>query len=119
MKLAKNLERLGTESAFKILGEAKKLESAGKEIIHLGIGQPDFKTPKHIIEATKKALDDGHHGYVLSNGIIECRKAVTRKIKSLYNADIDPAHGLFKSYFGKDWADDFVNNFLFPNRFHN
>ena len=90
MKLAKNLERLGTESAFKILAEAKKLENEGKEIIHLSLGQPDFKTPKHIVDATKKALDDGHHGYVLPNGIIECRKAVTKKIKNLYNADIDP-----------------------------
>ena len=90
MKLAKNLERLGTESAFKILAEAKKLENEGKEIIHLSLGQPDFKTPKHIVDAAKKALDDGHHGYVLPNGIIECRKAVTRKIKKLYNADIDP-----------------------------
>ena len=90
MKLAKNLERLGTESAFKILAEAKKLENEGKEIIHLSLGQPDFKTPKHIVDATKKALDDGHHGYVLPNGIIECRKAVTRKIKSLYKVDIDP-----------------------------
>ena len=90
MKLAKNLERLGTESAFKILAEAKKLETEGKEIIHLSLGQPDFKTPKHIVDATKKALDDGHHGYVLPNGIIECREAVTRKIKKLYNADIDP-----------------------------
>ena len=90
MKLAKNLERLGTESAFKILAEAKKLENGGKEIIHLSLGQPDFKTPKHIVDAAKKALDDGHHGYVLPNGIIECRKAVTRKIKNLYNADIDP-----------------------------
>ena len=90
MKLAKNLERLGTESSFKILAEAKKLENEGKEIIHLSLGQPDFKTPKHIVDAAKKALDDGHHGYVLPNGIIECRKAVTRKIKNLYNADIDP-----------------------------
>ena len=90
MKLAKNLERLGTESAFKILAEAKKLENEGKKIIHLSLGQPDFKTPKHIVDAAKKALDDGHHGYVLPNGIIECRKAVTRKIKNLYNADIDP-----------------------------
>jgi aspartate/methionine/tyrosine aminotransferase len=90
MKLAKNLERLGTESAFKILAEAKKLENEGKEIIHLSLGQPDFKTPKHIVDAAKKALDDGHHGYVLPNGIIECRKAVTKKIKNLYNADIDP-----------------------------
>ena len=90
MKLAKNIERLGTESAFKILAEAKKLEAEGKKIIHLSLGQPDFKSPKHVVEATKKALDDGHHGYVLPNGTIECREAVSRKIKKLYNADIDP-----------------------------
>jgi aspartate/methionine/tyrosine aminotransferase len=90
MKLAKNLERLGTESAFKILAEAKKLEAEGKKIIHLSLGQPDFKSPKHVVDATKKALDEGHHGYVLPNGIVECRKAVTRKIKKLYNANIDP-----------------------------
>ena len=90
MKLAKNVERLGTESAFKILAESKKLEAEGKKIIHLSLGQPDFKSPKHVVDATKKALDEGHHGYVLPNGIIECRKAVTRKIKKLYNADIDP-----------------------------
>ena len=90
MKLAKNLERLGTESAFKILAEAKKLEVEGKKIIHLSLGQPDFTSPKIAVDATKKALDDGHHGYVLPNGIIECREAVTRKIKKLYNADIDP-----------------------------
>ena len=89
MKLAKSLSRLGTESAFKILAEAKKLEKTGKEIIHLSIGQPDFKTPKHIVNSTIKALNDGHHGYVLPNGIIECRQAVSRKIKSLYNAKID------------------------------
>ena len=90
MKLAKNLERLGTESAFKILADAKKLESEGRKIINLSLGQPDFKSPDHVVKATKKALDDGHHGYVLPNGIIECREAVTRKIKKLYNSDIDP-----------------------------
>jgi len=90
MKLAKNLERLGTESAFSVLAEAKKLEAQGKPMIHLGLGQPDFKTPQHVVDAAKKALDDGHHGYVLSNGILECRQAVTRKIKKLYDKDIDP-----------------------------
>ncbi|MDC6465458.1 pyridoxal phosphate-dependent aminotransferase [Pelagibacteraceae bacterium] len=90
MKLAKNLERLGTEAAFTVLAEAKKLEATGKAMIYLGLGQPDFKTPKHIVDAAKKALDDGHHGYVLSNGILECRQAVTRKIKKLYNKDVDP-----------------------------
>ena len=90
MKLAKSINRLGTETAFKILAEAKKLESQGKRIIHLSLGQPDFKTPNHIVDATAKALKDGHHGYVLPNGIIECRESVTNKIKKLYNADVDP-----------------------------
>tara|TARA_B100000965_G_scaffold154837_1_gene128770 strand:+ start:1520 stop:2689 length:1170 start_codon:yes stop_codon:yes gene_type:complete len=90
LKLAKALDRLGTEAAFSILAEAKKLEAQGKPMIHLGLGQPDFKTPKHVVEAAKKALDDGHHGYVLSNGMLECRQAVTRKIKKLYNKDISP-----------------------------
>ena len=90
MKLAKNLDRLGTESAFSILAEAKKVEAQGKEMIYLGLGQPDFKSPQHVVDAAKKALDDGHHGYVLSNGILDCRQAVTRKIKKLYNKDISP-----------------------------
>ena len=90
MQLVKNISRLGTESAFKILAEAKKLEAEGKKIIHLSLGQPDFKSPSHVVEATKRALDEGHHGYVLPNGIIECRQAVSRKIKSLYNSTIDP-----------------------------
>ena len=90
MKLAKSLDRLGTETAFSVLAEAKKLEASGKPMIHLGLGQPDFKTPKHVVDAAKKALDDGHHGYVLSNGILECRQAVSRKIKTLYNQDVDP-----------------------------
>jgi aspartate/methionine/tyrosine aminotransferase len=90
MKLAASLDRLGTESAFSVLAEAKKLEAAGNPMIHLGLGQPDFKTPKHVVEAAKKALDDGHHGYVLSNGILECRQAVTRWIKKRYNTEVDP-----------------------------
>jgi aspartate aminotransferase len=90
MKLAASLNRLGTESAFSVLAEAKKLEAQGNPMIHLGLGQPDFKTPKHVVEAAKKALDDGHHGYVLSNGILECRQAVTRWIKKRYNTEVDP-----------------------------
>ncbi len=89
MKLAKNLDNLGTESAFSVLAEAKALEAKGHPMIHLGLGQPDFKTPKHVVEAAKKALDDGHHGYVMSNGIPECREAVTRWIKKQYNAKVD------------------------------
>jgi len=90
MKLAASLNRLGTETAFSVLAEAKKLEAEGKEMIHLGLGQPDFMTPKHIMDAAKKAIDDGHHGYVLANGIVECRQAVSRKIKSLYKKEVSP-----------------------------
>ena len=61
MKLAKNLDRLGTETAFSVLAEAKKLEAQGKPMIHLGLGLPDFKTHKHVVEPAKKALEDGHH----------------------------------------------------------
>jgi len=90
MKITENINRLGTETAFKVLAEAKKLEKEGKEIIHLSLGQPDFKTPGHIVDATIKALNEGHHGYVLPNGTIECREAVNRKINNLYNVDINP-----------------------------
>jgi len=90
MKITENINRLGTETAFKVLAEAKKLEEEGKEIIHLSLGQPDFKTAGYIVDATIKALNEGHHGYVLPNGIIECREAVSRKINNLYNVDINP-----------------------------
>tara|TARA_B100000963_G_scaffold291133_1_gene261115 strand:- start:3757 stop:4917 length:1161 start_codon:yes stop_codon:yes gene_type:complete len=89
MKIAENYSRLGTENAFVILAKAKKLESEGKEIINLGIGQPDFLTPKHIVEAAKKALDEGHHGYTPANGTIELREGVSRHIKKMYGADIE------------------------------
>lgn len=88
MKIAENYSRLGTENAFLILAKAKKLESEGKEIINLGIGQPDFLTPKHIVEAAKKALDEGHHGYTPANGTLELREGVSKHIKKMYGAEI-------------------------------
>ena len=90
MKIAKSVNRLGTEAVYSIFAKTKKLEKQGKKIIDLSLGQSDFKSPKHVVDATIKALKDGHHGYVLPNGIIECREAVSQKIKSLYNANIDP-----------------------------
>ncbi|MAK12679.1 MAG: aspartate aminotransferase [Candidatus Pelagibacter sp.] len=89
MKIANNFSRLGTENAFVVLAKAKKLESEGKEIINLGIGQPDFSTPSHIVEAAKKALDDGYHGYTPANGTKELRDGVSRHIKRMYGAQID------------------------------
>ena len=94
MKIAENFSRLGTESAFVVLAKAKKLEAEGKEIINLGIGQPDFRTPQHIVEAGKKALEDGHHGYTPANGTLELRQSVCTHIKKMYGANIDPARVL-------------------------
>ncbi len=94
MKIAENFSRLGTESAFVVLAKAKKLEAEGKEIINLGIGQPDFRTPQHIVEAGKKALEDGHHGYTPANGMLELRQSVCAHIKKMYGANIDPARVL-------------------------
>ena len=90
MKIAKSVNRLGTEAVYSIFAKTKKLEKQGRKIIDLSLGQSDFKSPKHVVDATIKALKDGHHGYTLPNGIIECREAVSRKIKNLYNANIEP-----------------------------
>ena len=75
MKLASGVGRLGTESAFEVLARAKALELSGRSIINLGIGQPDFQTAPHIVEAACKALRDGHHGYTPANGIPQVREA--------------------------------------------
>tara|TARA_Y100000590_G_scaffold320504_1_gene362858 strand:+ start:2929 stop:4092 length:1164 start_codon:yes stop_codon:yes gene_type:complete len=90
MKIAKSVNKLGTEAVYNIFARTKKLIEQGKEIIDLSLGQSDFKSPKHTVDAAIKALKDGHHGYTLPNGIIECRESVSRKIKSLYKANIDP-----------------------------
>jgi len=90
MKIAKGVNRLGTEAVYNIFAKTKKLINQGKEIIDLSLGQSDFKSPEHAVDAAIKALKNGHHGYTLPNGIIECREAVSRKIKILYKANVDP-----------------------------
>ena len=90
MKIAKSVSKLGTEAVYNIFAKTKELQKQGKEIIDLSLGQSDFKSPKHAVDAAIQALKDGHHGYTLPNGIIECREAVSRKIKNLYKADISP-----------------------------
>jgi aspartate/methionine/tyrosine aminotransferase len=84
------LSRLGTETAFDVLARAEALASQGREIINLGIGQPDFKTPPNIVEAAIKALRDGQHGYTPSPGIPELRKAVVEDIAKYRGVDVDP-----------------------------
>ena len=86
--IANRNNNLGTETAFTVLAKANKLASEGKSIINLGIGQPDFPTPEHIVEAGIKALRDGHHGYTQSTGIPELRDAVSEDINRRHGVKI-------------------------------
>ena len=92
MRTAAGMARLGTESAFEVLARATALRAAGRDIINLGIGQPDFPTPPHIVEAAVQALRDGHHGYTPANGILALREAVARDMAVRRNVEIDPDH---------------------------
>jgi aspartate/methionine/tyrosine aminotransferase len=90
LQLVDNLKRLGTESAFEILARAAELQRQGRDIINLGIGQPDFRTPEHIVEAAIKALRDGHHGYTPAQGILPLRESVGRDLKRRHGVDVHP-----------------------------
>ena len=94
LHLASGMGRLGTESAFEVLARAKALEAQGKSIISLSIGQPDFQTPGHIVEAAIKALRDGHHGYTPANGIPQVREAVAADLHRRHGVTVDPANVL-------------------------
>lgn len=89
LEISKNIERLGTESAFEVLARANQLKRQGKDIINLGIGQPDYQTPINIVEAGVKALKDGHHGYTPANGMPELREAVAFDLKMRYKVDVE------------------------------
>ncbi|PZC47269.1 MAG: Aspartate/methionine/tyrosine aminotransferase [Chloroflexi bacterium] len=82
-------DRLGTETAFEVLARANQLAAEGRDIINLGIGQPDFRTPDHIVEAAKQALDDGQHGYTPSAGIPALRAAVAKDLSDRYDVEVD------------------------------
>ena len=90
MIFADSLSRLGTESAFTVLARAQALAAQGRDIINLGIGQPDFQTPDHIVEAGIKALRDGHHGYTPANGIPALREAVAADLNRRHGVEVNP-----------------------------
>lgn len=90
MNLVDNMSRLGTETAFEVLARAEQLAREGKDIINLGIGQPDFKTPPHIVEAAIQALRDGEHGYTPANGILPLREAVAGDLHHRHGAEVNP-----------------------------
>jgi aspartate aminotransferase len=90
LALADRMHQLGTETAFEVLARAKALEAQGRSIINLGIGQPDFQTPAHIVAAAQKALADGHHGYTPANGILPLREAVAADLHRRLKVEVDP-----------------------------
>src|SRR5256886_16936085 len=90
MKLAERMQRILVESAFEVLVRARALEAKGKSVIHLEIGEPDFPTPAHIVEAAKKALDDGYTHYGPTQGLPELRQAIAEHISSSGGIDVGP-----------------------------
>src|ERR1700687_5501768 len=92
MKTVVNFDRIGEENAFAVLARAPALAAQGRDIINLGIGQPDFRTPDFIVEAAAKALRDGHHGYTPAVGILPLREAVAADLHKRFSVSVSPDH---------------------------
>src|SRR5665647_200289 len=92
MNIAGRLARLGMESAFDVLAQAKALEAQGKNVIHLEIGEPDFDTPAPIVRAAQEALGQGYTHYNPSQGIPELREYLAAEVSSTRGMDVSPAN---------------------------
>jgi len=90
LHLVPAFSRIGEENAFAVLARAAELQRNGRDVINLGIGQPDFKTPPHIVEAAIKALRDGEHGYTPATGIAPLREAVAVDLHRRFGVDVSP-----------------------------
>src|SRR5580692_4110447 len=90
LKTIAAFDRIGEENAFAVLARAMQLMAQGRDIINLGIGQPDFRTPDFIVEAAIKALRDGHHGYTPAVGILPLREAVAADLHKRFKVSVSP-----------------------------
>ena len=90
MRLADRMFRIGTESAFEVLDKARALERAGRHVIHLEIGEPDFPTPRHIVDAGARALDEGWTKYGPTGGLPELREAIARYVARTRTVAVGP-----------------------------
>jgi aspartate aminotransferase len=90
LKTISAFDRIGEENAFAVLARATELAAQGRDVINLGIGQPDFRTPDFIVEAAIKALRDGHHGYTPAVGILPLREAVAADLHKRFNVSVSP-----------------------------
>lgn len=92
MKLAERMQRIEVESAFDVLVKAKALEATGRSVIHLEIGEPDFPTPAHIVEAAKRALDEGWTHYGPTQGLPELCEAIAAYLSRTRGISVGPQH---------------------------
>src|SRR5260370_1007539 len=92
MQLAERMSRIGIESAFDVLVRARALEAQGRSVIHLEIGEPDFPTPPHVIQAAKTALDEGWTHYGPTQGQPELREAIAAHISRTRGIQVGPQH---------------------------
>ncbi len=90
MQTVSSFDRIGDENAFAVLSRASELAAMGRDVINLGIGQPDFPTPPNIVEAAVKALRDGHHGYTPATGLLALREAVAGDLERRFNSQVSP-----------------------------
>jgi aspartate/methionine/tyrosine aminotransferase len=86
------MSRIGVESAFEVLVRARALEAQGRSVVHLEIGEPDFPTPPHIVEAAKRALDEGWTHYGPTQGLPELREAIAAEIRRTRGIEVGPQH---------------------------
>ncbi len=91
MQLASAMSRIGTETAFEVLVKARALEAQGRNIVHLEIGEPDYRTPQHIIDAAKQALDEGWTHYGPAQGMPELREAIADTVSASRGIHVDPS----------------------------
>ena len=90
MSVAGRMRVLGTETAFEVLAKARALEALGKDVVHLEIGEPDFDTPSHIVEAGVEALRQGHTHYGPTAGLPELREAIARNVGETRGVSVSP-----------------------------
>src|SRR3954467_6302920 len=92
MKLAERMSRIGVESAFDVLVKARALEAQGRSVVHLEIGEPDFPTPAHVVDAAKQALDEGYTHYGPTQGLPELRAAIAEYVSATRGISAAPEH---------------------------
>ncbi len=89
-RIAARMERIVPFYVMDLLAKAKELEAQGRSIIHMEVGEPDFITPQPIVDAGKKALDNGCTGYTAATGIPQLRQAISDYYRQSFGLDIEP-----------------------------